>query len=105
MKIIWMTVDHHRTPDHLRDTKSVGQHRHLSFSPIGQQRRQIACVVGMLLHCGVIVPAGIRKTCSLTVAPFMNMEREETGLRIRKSFDLCRYQSPAALLRKLHSSP
>ena len=104
MEIVRFSVNDDRFADYLPHVKSPGEHFHVCFSVIGQQRRQIPRMVGMRRFAGIEMAAGVGKTVSVTICALMDMECKEPCLRSGKSGDLHFHQDAILSLEESHNS-
>ena len=104
VEIIGMTVDHHSSPNDIPDAKPVGQHRKVRPPIAAQQRRKIPRMPGMGGTPGIIVASGLREPGAITAAAFMDMQRKEPCLRIRKTENIRSHQDPLAMGVKFYCS-
>lgn len=105
MKIIRLPMNDDRPPDHLSHMKPPGENLHIGSPVIGQQRRQVPCMVWMQDTAGIKVRAGVGKTLTLAVCSLMNVEGKETRFRPGKSHHLRLYNHAILPLKESHNSP
>ena len=77
-KVIRAIVDHHRLSDDLLHTKAVSPHRQKSAVTVPQQRREIACVIGMGCFLGIVVPPCLVKVLTAAGVPVMDVQRKKS---------------------------
>ena len=104
MEIVRFSVNDDRFADYLPHMKPPGEHFHVSFSVIAQQRRQIPRMVRMGRFAGIEMASGICKRLPVTIRSLMDMESEETGLCFGKPDNLCFHQNAILSLEKSHNS-
>ena len=104
MEIVWFSVNDDRFADYLPHVKPPGEHFHVRFSVIGQQRRQVPRMVGMRLFAWIEMAAGVWELLSVTIRALMDMECKEACLRSGKSGDLRFHQNAILSLEESHNS-
>ena len=104
VEVIRFRVKDDRFADYLPHMKPPGEHFHVRFSVIAQQRRQIPRMVRMRRFAGIEMTTGICKRLPVTIRSLMDMESEETGLCFGKPDNLCFHQNAILSLEKSHNS-
>ncbi len=72
--------------------------QHLTVRPptITKQRREIARVTRMLRARRIIMGTRVGEAIAAAIAPFVNVESEKAGVRIRQARNIRDYQRPSA---------
>ena len=104
VEVIRFRVKDDRFADYLPHMKPPGEHFHVRFSVIAQQRRQIPRMVRMRRFAGIEMASGVGKLLPVTIRSLMDMECKETGLCFGQSCDLRFHQNAILSLEKSHNS-
>ena len=94
-------MDDHRLSNDFINTKPSGQHRHLRFAFMREQRWQISRMIRMGSTGRVIMGTTVGKSLSGTFVPFMNMEGVKAVAG--QSCHLGRYQNTATILAEMNN--
>ena len=105
MKIIRLPMNDDRPSDHLSHMKPPGENLHIGSPVIGQQRRQVSCMVWMQDAAWIKVRAGVGKALALAVCSLMNVEGKETRFRPGKSHHLRLNNHTILPLKESYNSP
>ena len=104
MEIVRFSVNDDRFADYLPHVKPPGEHFHVCFSVIGQQRRQVPRMVRMLGPPGIEVAAGIGKAVPLTACSIVDVKGKEPRFRPGKTCHLRFNNHTIFPLKKTHHS-
>ena len=97
-------MDDNRFSNDLLHAEPPGEHLHIGFPEVSQQRRKVARMSGMDFPAGVEMSAGVIKILSAACSPFVDVKSKEAGFRFRQSCHLYLHKGTVSSPDKAHSA-
>lgn len=104
MEIIRLGMNDHRFSDNLSHMEPPGENPQISVTMIGQQRRQIPCMIRMRCFAGIEMAAGIGKSFPFAILSLMDVECKEAGFSLWKSGHHRFHHHAVLSLKESHNS-